>query len=305
MKILLIFLVLIGCTHQKPDPSEPGENFDPKPLYDYYVDRLDDFQEDGWIVSRKEDGSPEHQGDSLLWTGLAIGSLPCDEASDYAERMQDMIKENGGALVRFQPLGEYENGREISFDGATGLYYGILSHLLACNSVGDWDLVWPIHTDYLSRNYGYLHPNVRVAVEPEFTVLPDMISHLLGRRGRPDSDRIRALEAEATAWVYAVKVAKEPCFRIHLSWLYMKALEKTKELSARGKHLWCVASEGTDIPLVDHWCGRYPISDWKFTENEWEYRHQRCGGWETPDGDGIKTPGLDLIISYKEVLDSE
>ncbi len=62
---------------------------------------------------------------------------------------------------------------------------------------------------------------------------------------------------------------------------------------------------GVDIPLIDHKCGRGDLKGWidAFKFNEWEYRHQRSGKWEQPDGDGDETPGLDLITAIRAAYD--
>lgn len=304
IRIILLVILFISCAHD--DESKPAkDDFDPNPLYEHYVDRLmsDHLTDKGWIVSWTQDGQTEHEGEGLLWNGIALGTLPCDKAAFFSEQLRDMINRNTGALVRFEPLGEYANGREITFDGATGLYFGIVAYLVRCSDDLDkWAATWGLHDAYVQRNYGYLNVNTTIAIEPQFTVLPDLIGHMLGLRGEPSSDRIRALELQVSTWAYLVKSAKEPCFRIHLGWLYLRALEHAGELSLSGRERFCRNTHGTDIPLIDHWCERQHISHWEFKKNEWEHRHQRCGKWERPDGKGYRTPALDLIQAYSEVL---
>jgi hypothetical protein len=299
--LLLSFSLCISCqpTEDIEEPVAP-DDFDGQASYDAAVSRLMAFERDGWIVSLK-DGQPEHQGDSLLWTGIALGVLPCDKAEIFADALRSMLVDNSGYLVRYMPLPEeYMGGREVSFDGATGFYYGLAANLVRCGSADSWRDYWSLH----NRRLPILHPNTPgVDVVPEFTVLQDYISHLLGQRGKPHKDRVRILEKEIELWARAVVLQRASCYRIHLGWLYLRSMESLNVLSAKGKYKFCDATDGVGIPLIDHWCGRSHIAEWNYVENDWEYRHQRCGAWETPDGKpGLETPGLDAVIAYSLTL---
>jgi len=296
--LLVLFLVLhcVGCTNAKRD-----EPLDLSAKYTEVADRLPEFTENGWIVSRNLEDGTEHEGDSLLWTALAMAALDCERAKPYAAHLADMITRNDGALVRYEPLGEYANGREISFDGATGLYYGILDNIVRCNAHDFWGHPWSKHVEAVDRNKGRLHPNVEAFVGPEFTVLPHYIGFLLGRRSEPHGDRIRILEAQVSAWAVGVISTKAACFRLHLGWLYLDSLQTMDALGGAGKASYCGGTTDAQIPLLDHWCGRRDMSDWfeDFKYDEWEMRWQRCGGWETPDGNGYRTPAIDWLMGYK------
>lgn len=305
IKKLTTLIVLTACaTAPDKDQAAPQQRETFQAEYTELADRLiANHSEAGWVVSR-ENGQPRHMGDSLLWTGIAMAATTCEDGQIFADRMRTMLKENAGALVRYEPLPEnYKDGNEISFDGATGLYFGILARLVRCPSnIADWDAIWPVHLDFLERNYEYLHPNSTAAVEPPFNALRDIISHKLGRGDMPGGVRLSALEAAATGWAYAVVKVKEPAFRIHLAWLYMRSLERVNALSEGGRNGFCAAAKPAKLPLVEIWCGRMAVTDWKFTLNEYEYQSQRAA-WEKPDGKGYDTPGLDRILALREALD--
>lgn len=305
MKHLLPILLLTACAtaDEKRDPAGPDRAALVVQYQELSARLLRDHTENGWIVSR-ENGQPRHQGDSLLWTGIAMAATTCEDGQIFADRMRTMLKENAGALVRYEPLPEnYKDGNEISFDGATGLYFGILARLVRCPSnIADWDAIWPVHLGFLERNYEYLHPNSTAAVEPPFNALRDIISHKLGRGDMPGGVRLSALEAAATGWAYAVVKVREPAFRIHLAWLYMRSLERVNALSEGGRNGFCAAAKPAKLPLVEIWCGRMTVTDWDFKLNEFEYASQR-GAWEKPDGKGYETPGLDRILALREALD--
>lgn len=310
---LLPILLLTACAtdsgsrkNEKQDASEFVRT-----SYHQAVDRFtQNYFEDGWVVSRKQDGSTEHEGDSLIWTGLAMASLSCDSGRFISKRMAKMVADNSGALVRYEPLGEYAGGREISFDGATGLYYGLFNRLRRCPEDTDiWRDVWAEHLAFLVENNYRLHPNVDATVMPQFNSIRDYISFQLGiLEDEPASWRYRTLEGMAMTWASAVTESKQPCFRVHLAWLYMSFLDDAGVLLDSAYTGFCYATEPAKLPIVDHWCNRISIEKWAkgFEFNKWEYENQRCPDWETPDAGSLKTPALDLIFNlafaYPELL---
>lgn len=281
--------------------------------YDAAVDRFtSNHLQDNWVVSRYKDGKEEHLGDSLIWTGIAMASLSCDVGAPLEDRMIKMMVDNNGALVRYEPLGEYANGNEVTFDGATGLYYGIFQRLRRCDTHLKWGTPWMKHLEYLEANNYVLHPNVTAIVAPQFNSIRDYITSMLDQGDQPSDIRYRALEAEALTWSSLNIEDHRPCFPVHLSFLYLSFLEDSGNLLATAHEGFCYATANANLPIIDHWCGRIDIDDWvdDFKYNEWEYRHQRCAAedWESPDGwENLETPALDLLFGisfvYPEVLD--
>lgn len=313
MKHLAIALLIVSCATSKGERKNEKRNpsDDIQATYSAAVDRLKkDFIEDGWIVSRRDDGSTEHEGDSLIWTGIAMAALSCNDGQIFADRMRQMIEENNGALVRYEPLGEYAGGREISFDGATGLYYGLFQRFKRCEQdLQDWKPTWQKHLSFLKENNYRLHPNSNATVAPQFNSIRDYISYQLGIFAEPPSSwRYRTLEGMAMTWSSAVVESKQPCFRVHLAWLYMSFLDDADVMLESAYDGFCYATENAQMPVIDHWCGRFDITKWVegFEFNRWEYENQRCASYEKPDGKGLQTPGLDLIFNiafaYPEVL---
>lgn len=301
--LLFTILLFSSCStvDERAKPKEPTDKI--RATYLEAVDRLfASHLENNWVVSRYLDGDTEHEGDSLLWTGIAMASLPCELGDVIEDAMAATIRRNGGALVRYEPLGEYANGREITFDGATGLYFGIFNRLENCGdtAMARWRNVWGLHLDYLQRNDWRFHANADASMPPGFNVLRDYISHILGLGDKPVGSRIRLLESEAAAWSVSVIESGKPCYPAHLSFLYMLFLEKSGDLLKGAADTFCYATEEASMPWIDHWCGRKDISKWVsvFEYDKWEYRHQRCGSHETPDGKPrLMTPALDLIAA--------
>ena len=124
---LPLFFIL-SCGKSKPvDKVDDSQSL---PLFVKYQDRLlGEFLTDGFVVSKGQHGEIEDQGDSLLFTGLALGVLDCEVIGSRFflapfDRMQDNFS---GYLVRIDPLPEeYRQGNNfISRDGATGALYGL------------------------------------------------------------------------------------------------------------------------------------------------------------------------------------
>lgn len=310
--IPLLLVIACASTGGERSNEKKSPSADIQAAYIEAVNRLTPlFVQNGWIVSRYEDGAPEHQGDSLIWTGLAMAALPCSIGDQFENRMIEMINDNDGALVRFEPLGEYANGREVTLDGATGLYYGVFQRLRNCKSHEKWKAVWKKHVEYLEANDWVLHPNVTSTVIPEFNSIRDYISHELGLGEPVDGYRYRTLEAMALGWTTATIESRSPCFRVHLSWLYLSFLEDSGNLLHSAHWGFCNATVEANVPLYDHWCGRRDIDKWvaEFVYDQWEMRNQRCHApdWETPDGrPNLMTPAIDLLFNisfaYPEVL---
>jgi hypothetical protein len=112
------------------------------------------------------------------------------------------------------------------------------------------------------------------------------------------------LEAQIAAWLEAVKIARAPCFRANLAWRHVRSLEALGyHISWHGTLAICTATDGLQIPTWEQWCGRSPgLSEFLagFKPNEWEFRFQRCGAWETADGAGRRHLELDRL----EALDA-
>ncbi len=90
--ILISILFVIGCGYfplRKPAPQVPA-----KPsaleLYSAGVERLKQFTVNGMIVSLRN-GKPEHMGESILWTGVALSSLTCKDGEHFENRFIAII----------------------------------------------------------------------------------------------------------------------------------------------------------------------------------------------------------------------
>jgi hypothetical protein len=314
MKLLLCILsvFLLGC--QAPEKADKEKaNKDIGTIFDEYSWRLiNDHRQNGYIVSRYVDGSPEHLGEGLLWSGIAMDALPCVKAAVFAKDLFYNIRKNNGQLERIDPIAgpTWDYGqRGGNFDSETGYYFGWISLLTKCPELStELKETWEIREDYLEENDRALWPapegDSPVKMMPEFTFTRDAISHEFGLRGRPHDDRLRLLEIQLLAWATAVYANKSPCYRVNLSLLHIMGLEKLGyEFSDTFKASYCEMEFGMDIPTLSHWCGNpVPLGRFisEFVPNSWEFRYQRCGKWEVPDGKpNLKTPALDLLWGMK------
>lgn len=231
----------------------------------------------GWVVSRwLDEGAVEHTGDSLLWTGVALGVLACGGGEAPEDALVAMLTD--GNLYRHPS----EAAREASLDGQLGLWWGIIKRVERCpESREKWAAAL--------ENY---EP---VNVPEAFNVVLEEARYRVGIGAAPSAVRVSGLAHIVAGWASVVVASKKAGFRLHLGWLSLSAL-------GADNGSYCAATRGAGIPLVEHFCGREPLFDWidQFQYDVWEYRHQRAK-WEDPDGKpGLATPGLDLLVAIRE-----
>lgn len=293
MKALLTSaLLLFGCSKavEKPEPVDPREA--EAALFDEAVNRLEAMSDGGWVVSRNAENGPEHTGDSLIWTGMAMGDLDCTRGVAQQEALVTMVRETGGKMYRHPSLKD-----QVSMDGAIGLYYGIARREHRCGAY--WAAVLEATPEFWENP---LHVD-GTEMPAEFTYVRDLLGFKLGFLPEPAVSRKGALEAEIAAWTLAVAATKAACYRVHLSLLGLQTIESLGgTISGNGRNAFCSLTKAMDLPTVDHWCGRPTAFLAQFQYNAWEMRHQRCGAWETPDGGGLATPALDLITYLRSAF---
>ncbi len=309
MKLLLAILLCLSCAKApKADDSEPTT----APIKERFAAAeqrvLTQFLENGWLVSRGTNGEVAHQGDSLIFTGIWLGAASCAAGNASEAMLQDTIERNGGALVRYEPM----DGNAASLDGALGLYSGIADRIARCpESLPRWRDVMLLHKQFVEDHSGHLHGDPGAGqLVPEFDYVLDLLLARLtdGPGSGFDGRRLSLLVAESTAWAVGVKAAHAAAFRIHISFLAFRTAEALGQaVNDVGRNGFCAATAGVDMPTVDHWCGRGDLVAWvdAFEPNKWEYRHQRSGSWETPDGQGFQTPGIDLLVGIRAAYTSE
>ncbi len=313
MKKLICLLLMIGSCRKAPEKFEPT---DPtaEVLADYHqVSQalVGGHTYGGFgIVSRDPDGKPVHLGEALIWGGTAMWALPCDDGRALSASLAAKIDELGGQLIRVDPLGEYENGGEITVDGEIGAMLGIARRITDCGEADLWRGPFAKMVAFQNSNGQLMNKHAPNRLPVGFDFIRDAIGEKLGISSgptRPQSD----LEKIVGDWAFAVKVAhvtkigSDAAYRVNLGLDTLLTLEALGlEVSSAGRNQFCDSTdEGMDIPTVDHWCGRKPIGDYivSYQKDLWEMRHQRAGGWELPDGHGNSSGSLDKLVAY--VLD--
>lgn len=249
------------------------------------------MSENDWIVSRDSGNNVISEGDSLIWSGVFWGSMPCDFESPLLYAFAD------GSLYRFPTLKD-----KISMDGVLGFYFAIAANIARCGATEKLQSAFRPHYEFTLKNRGKLNEHASERLELEFTYLRDLIAYHLGLRGSMPTNRDE-FETMLVLWTHAVMVKRAACYRIHLSWLALHSAELLGGMTKKAKNDFCFASDGSDLPVIDHWCKRGNLQQWleQFTLNIWEYRHQRCPAWENPDAHGYERPGLDFLIGYREL----
>lgn len=295
----LIALTLAACgkAEKKHDSVEP--DLEALSAYAVDVNRLqDDFLDQGFVVSRYASGEAEHRGDALIWSGIALGVLPCDEGDDIENALISMVERLDGGLYRHPELAD-----RVSMDGALGFYRGVAQRLRCSGKRDLWASPLKLHYEFSLKHKTGLNAASTAELVPEFTYVRDLLLAEVGLRGKPSADRQRTLETQTAGWALAAKLKRASCFRIHLGLITLQTIESLGgQISEKGRDQFCSATKSLELPTVNHWCGRPGLLDFlhSFKHDEWEYRLQRCTNWESPDGNGLLTPALDRLVGLSE-----
>lgn len=301
--LALLFALCAACgvapsprADPKPPPPEARSRFEEGAA------RLFGMLDHGWVVSRHpEDGSPEHQGDSLIWSGMALGALDCERGRAVENALFDMLAETGGGLYRHPSL-----KNEVSLDGALGFYRGLASWVKRCpGAKARWRAPFALHRAYLDEHGGRL--NVAAAdiyyakLVPEFNAITAQLGAELGVASPPADGQVLGLGVEVLAWAKAVVHERAACYRIHLGLIALQALELAgRKVPALVRNDFCATTAGLGLETTDLWCGRPSTFLADFRYDSWEFSGQRCKTWETPDGQGLTTPAVDLLTYLRD-----
>jgi hypothetical protein len=255
----------------------------------------------GWVISCDgADCPPVNQGDSLLFTGLATYAMDCTHGDSTSLAMAQMVDTMDGGLYRHPSLPS-----SISLDGALGFYRGATKRATLCGEGWQWGELIKKHLAYVMRNEGVLNVGSSATLAGGFSYIPRKLASNLGVGEEPSAKDQAELEAAVAGWAAADMAAHGACFRLNLGLMALQTVEELgSKISPEGKAAYCAATRGSRIPTIDQWCGRGGLLDYinGFAYNVWQYRHQRCTDWETPDGsvgaDG--QPGVDFLTAWAD-----
>ena len=275
LAILAIAFAFIGCGKKHVSASDPSSQ--ETATYNDLVARLPQFEDAGWVVSR---GQNTNQGDSLLFSGLALYALPCEAGNAIANAFEKQLAT--GQLVRYPG-----NKDAASLDGQLGMYRGIASRIRRCNERDRW------HDVLAKANLGSLLVG--------YDAVRKSVLQNVGIGGGPSEAERLALEEEARTEAVAANAKHIACFRVHFSLIAMQTLEDLGGNIAT-RDLFCAESRGLRIPTVDHFCNRDDLTSYldSYQDNVWIYQFQRCPGWESPDAKGDQEPGVDYLVAYQD-----
>ncbi len=294
-RLFPILLALTFCSKEKvpvPEPVTPASERD----YQETKDRLSRFLDQDYVISRQPDGTPDHLGDSLIWQGMSLYALRCDDGKRQAVAVRDMMLRLGGGLSRHPSMPD-----DISMDGALGTYLGVSRRLRDCGEGDFWAEPFQKHKDL-----GKLNPHSDEAWPKGFDYVRDSLFARLGIGAEPSSESKATMEAAVVTWATGTALRHEACYRIHLGLIAFQASEVLGgKISDPARAGFCEATKDLGLPTVDRWCGRDGLLAYleSFKYNEWEFRHQRCLAWESPDGGGLETPAVDRLVALRDQYD--
>ncbi len=270
----ILLFCLAACAKDKA-PAEPRQ----EPVqngYEEVASRLMPMLDNGWVVSRFA-GEPRDQGDSLIFTGIAMGALDCTRGAIPEAALVKMLREKNGGVYRHPSIPD-----DYSLDGLLGFWWGISRRTGRCPETRElWASLLPQHQGAIS-------------VEPFFGVALQTVMADLGVSGAPTVGERGQLGSEVAAWAIGVVSQRQAAYRLHLGFLTLDLVDAPK-----GKSAFCDAVPQAKIPLLEHFCGRSGLSSWVdgFAYNRSVYAFQRAD-WESESvPPGVETPAIDLLVA--------
>jgi hypothetical protein len=288
MKYFFIILFLAACTHETPKKDAPTVSA----LTTYWTatSRLLGMLDRGFVVSRWEDGTAEHKGDALIWSGVTLGTLPCERVPEIADALVKMVDDKAGGMYRHPDLPD-----QVSLDGQIGVYRGIAEVMARCP--GEAERWAPILAKHLAPDSPAAWPLT------EFRYVPELALAVATGAEHPDRRRLDSLLGAIEGWALGVQVGHQACFRVNLGYQTIKTVEALgEEIPAQRRENFCAVTRGMRLATVDHLCGRGDLAGWidDFEFNRYEYAFQRCPWEGDPDGKpGLFTPAVDLLEAIR------
>ncbi len=261
---------------------------------------VDEFQEGGYVVSRKADGSLEHRGDSALWTAIAMSALSCDQGQVFEDALVSSVLRQGGRYIRFEPLPESYKVNETSRDMETGAIFGFAMRARKCpESRAALKRAWKEHRSFV-KHEGKLHEgsNLNFIMTPGMDFIWDLVGHEFDLNARPGKASMATFESAIILNATTIAKRKSACYPIHLNTLMLITSARLGlPVTELTKREFCNQTRGMHLPLTEWYCGRaYQSFFSEFKYNEYEYRHQRCPYEGKDGGGGDQTPGVDFLI---------
>lgn len=268
-------------------------------FYDVAERLVKDFQVGGYVVSRDAQGRLEHQGDSALWTAIAMASLPCEQGQAFEDALVGSLLREDGRFIRFDPLPAGYRGNETSRDMEVGAIFGFAMRARQCPDRRPiLKKAWKAHRAYVKRT-GKLSDGSKIHffMTPGLDFVWDLVGHELDLNERPGKASMAAFESSVLLNVTTITKRRMACYPVHLDTLLLVTTARlglpVTELTRRE---FCHQTRGMGLPLTEWYCGRaYQSFLTDFQYNQYEYRHQRCNR-ESPDGGTDQTPGVDFLI---------
>lgn len=299
----IFFLALTACqgchkARPKPEPVDPDSVV--KVQYAETLERMQGLIDNqGYLYSLDINMGHHDQGNSVLYGSLAVTAMPCDQGGTITDAIISMLNTLNGGIWR-HPL----QADEASLDDAIGLYRMVSHRVMACLEFARWRPVMALHKEFQRLHANVLNPVDKTALEAEFDYTRDLLFYKLGLGGNPNPSRKKAFIDELGTWAFAVSVSKKAAYRDNLALISLQTLEELDgPVDAAGRDKFCENTKSVDIPTIDHWCGRSGLKDYldSFVFNQWHYRHERSGSWESPDGHpGDQTPAVDRLVGLSQ-----
>ena len=301
--LVALVVCMAACTRvpPKPEPLPPDE--DAAQAHAGAELRMAEATDPyGLVAVKGASGEWKHLGDAVWRTGLALFAESRAAAELHEAALIRMLERTRGGIYRHPTV-----PAKPSLDTALGLYLGAAHSIARLGHVGLWHDALKGHEKWndggvLAGGWDYVR---------------DVVLWRAGLAGEPHPDRRVVLESVITQFAQVVRFkidhhdageAPPACYRFNLGWMALRTVELLGvEISAPGRQAFCQHAGGLGLELIDHWCGKADALDAltgpAWTANVWDFKPQRCAGWEEPDCTGDQCGGVDRAAALVEKYD--
>lgn len=305
MRAIILSILLTACaTPKKPLdlPSRLPEKEDLSvvtPMARELLARLKSYNVDsGYVITRTESGEIEHKGDAVLWTGLAMAAVPCEDAEPLFTQVSLDTLRRGGMIGRW--AASPNNERPSSRDQVRGVMIGFTDLAKRCGKEDIAKETWRLHAQYVADNAGGLFPGANPGYQvTEFFLWPwSMVGEFFEIQPHQGSKTV--FEAGLATTAQVIVLQKSAAYPIHLATLDIILADRLgSPISELGFKAFCAASVGSDLGLTEWLCKRKTAKEilLAWAPNTYEYKWQRAP-WEGPDAGDHKTPGVDFLLLF-------
>ena len=236
----------------------------------------------------------------MLWTGLALGILPCEKSQPLLNGIETMVKSTQGIFLRIFPLPLEYDADQSSLDMEVGAIFGLAMNYHRCpENRNRLRTIWKNHMTFLAKNgfkVAQKGPESKIRISPSLKYLTDVITSQMGvdrslfkdsaksdffkNPGQGIRNFIQSTDLLSRKFgfqfwnsysvfetglllnINTITAKKMPCYPVHLSTIQLILLSWIQNgIPYHTHNLFCQRTKGIGLPLTDWFCHRMNEDD--------------------------------------------